>query len=119
MFAKKIKEFRTARGESMEEFGRLVGVKKTTVSNWESGRNYPNSDTLVLLAKLLGVTTDSLLGTDDNHLVKAQRIADTMADQQSDKAKELYQRMLDAGMDEAQIENYISITIAVTKKPTV
>lgn len=40
----RIKEIRKENGNmSMEKFGKMLGVGKSTVSNWENGTNVPNN----------------------------------------------------------------------------
>lgn len=45
-----------------EEFGNLLSVTKTAVSNWENNNRKPDSDMIIKIAKLGNVTTDYLLG---------------------------------------------------------
>jgi len=118
MFAKRIRELRSNREYSQEELGRLVDVKKQTVTNWEAGNNYPNPETLIALAKLFNVSTDYLLGVSEEQKPKEKSLGEIMSDRNSNKAKEVYQRMIDAGMDEATIENYVDILVSVQMKKT-
>lgn len=56
-----------------------TGIPLGTIRRWEQGVNEPDIDSLVVLAKLYGVTTDTLLGTqfadpkvtDDPRIVRA------------------------------------------------
>lgn len=53
-----------------EEFGKLLSVTKTAVSNWENNNRKPDSDMIIKIAKLGNITTDYLLGiTDDPNTV--------------------------------------------------
>ena len=45
----KIKKLRLKIGLTQEEFGYMLGVKKVTVTKWESGENHPQESTLRLL----------------------------------------------------------------------
>lgn len=58
----RIKELREKRGISASEFARLVGVTPTAVWNWEKNSITPRRPALESIAKVLGVTTDFLLG---------------------------------------------------------
>ena len=53
------------KGLSQEELGKLVGISKVSVWQWENGINYPNNETLLKLADYFQVSTDYLLGKSD------------------------------------------------------
>lgn len=57
-----IKQARQARGYTQRELGERIGVSAITVSNWESGKRELRSSALCLLADVLDVSTDQLLG---------------------------------------------------------
>lgn len=61
----KIQELRKARNMTQEELAQALYVSRTAVSKWESGRGYPNIDSLQQLAKFFGVTVDELLSSDE------------------------------------------------------
>ena len=55
------------RGEvSQQKLSAVLGVKQTTFSTWETGRNEPPLPALVAIARHFSVTTDWLLGLDDS-----------------------------------------------------
>ena len=62
MFKDRLKEFRKAAGLSQAQLSARVGVSQQAVGKWENGKSSPDPDTLTALAKLLGVSTDDLLG---------------------------------------------------------
>lgn len=64
----KIKEIRLNRGMTLEEFGKLLNAGKSNVRKWEIGRNLPNPERLLTIAKLGGMTVEQLLY--DNPLAK-------------------------------------------------
>lgn len=66
MLGKKINETRIALGWSQVILAQKLNVTKQTVSNWENDNIQPSIEMLVRLANLFGVTTDYLLGLDDN-----------------------------------------------------
>lgn len=47
---------------SQERLGQLAGVGRSTVAMWECGKSEPAIDTLVRLAEIFGVSTDTVLG---------------------------------------------------------
>ena len=64
-FHEKLQELRKRRGLTQEELAGLLFVSRTAVSKWESGRGYPNLDSLQAIAKLYSVTIDQLLSGDE------------------------------------------------------
>lgn len=60
----RIKSIRLSLGETMEEFGARFNTSKGTVNNWEKGRNLPNKKSLLIIANLVNLTVEELLGTD-------------------------------------------------------
>ena len=65
-FAENIKEFRKARGFSMEELGKRVGKAKSSISAWENGKRTPKMGEIQKIADVLGVTKSQLLGIEDS-----------------------------------------------------
>ena len=63
-FARNLRRYRKEQGFSQVELGKRVNYGYTAIANYESGRNEPSFDTLIELARILGVTTDDLLGAD-------------------------------------------------------
>ncbi len=57
-----IKELRVGREMGVEELAAQLDVETVTVENWESGIEVPDSDLLLRIAILFGVTQDVLLG---------------------------------------------------------
>lgn len=59
-----IKKYRTEAGLSQEEFADKVYVSRQTVSNWETGKSYPDINSLVLMSETFGISVDTLLKGD-------------------------------------------------------
>lgn len=64
-FNEKLQELRKKKGLTQEELAELLYVSRTAISKWESGRGYPNIDSLKAIAKFFGVTIDELLSGDE------------------------------------------------------
>ena len=64
-FNKKLQELRKQKGFTQEELAEKLYVSRTAISKWESGRGYPNIDSLKAIAHLFDVTVDELLSSDD------------------------------------------------------
>lgn len=52
---------RKSRGLTQEELAGALFVSRTAVSKWESGRGYPNLDSLKLIARYFSVSIDELI----------------------------------------------------------
>ena len=55
----------TQNGESQRQAADALGTTKQNVNNWANGKNEPNFQTLVSIAKHYNVSTDYLLGLTD------------------------------------------------------
>jgi transcriptional regulator with XRE-family HTH domain len=64
-FHEKLQELRKHKGLTQEELARALFISRTAVSKWESGRGYPNIDSLRAIAKFYGITLDELLSGDE------------------------------------------------------
>ena len=64
-FNEKLQELRKQKGLTQEELAEVLFVSRTAVSKWESGRGYPNIDSLKAISKFYGVTIDELLSGDE------------------------------------------------------
>lgn len=62
-FHEKLQELRKRKGLTQEELAAYLYVSRAAVSKWESGRGYPNIDSLKAIAKFFGVTVDELLSS--------------------------------------------------------
>ncbi len=60
-FSEKLQELRKSKGLTQEDLAKLLFVSRTAVSKWESGRGYPNIDSLKEISKFFDVSIDDLL----------------------------------------------------------
>ena len=60
-FNEKLQELRKNKGLTQEELAEILYVSRTAVSKWESGRGYPNIDSLKEISKFFEVSIDDLL----------------------------------------------------------
>lgn len=63
-FNEKLQELRKNKGMTQEELAEVLFVSRTAISKWESGRGYPNIDSLKEISKFFSVTIDELLSGD-------------------------------------------------------
>lgn len=64
-FNEKLQELRKQKRLTQEDLAKQIFVSRTAISKWESGRGYPNIESLKRLAKLFSVTVDQLLSGDE------------------------------------------------------
>ena len=64
-FHEKLQALRKQKGLTQEELAQALYVTRTAVSKWESGRGYPNIDSLKAIAAYFSVTVDDLLSCDE------------------------------------------------------
>ena len=64
-FNEKLQELRKQKGITQEELAKELFVSRTAISKWESGRGYPNIESLKLIAKFFSVTVDELLSSNE------------------------------------------------------
>ncbi len=63
MFGEKLKNLRKQEHVSQQKLSDLLGVRQSTVAMWEKGKNTPEYESLVSIAKLFNVSCDYLTGT--------------------------------------------------------
>ena len=69
MLNENIKSLRLARGINQVELAKVLGVTKQTISNWENNNIQPSIEMLVSLADYFGTSTDYLLGRNKINMV--------------------------------------------------
>lgn len=61
-----VRQLRNEKDLSQKQLAQRIGVNKSTVALYESGKRLPSFSKLVSLSRALGVTTDFLLGISDH-----------------------------------------------------
>ena len=64
-FNEKLQELRKQNNLTQEELADALYVSRTAISKWESGRGYPNIDSLKAISKYFSVSLDELLSGDE------------------------------------------------------
>ncbi len=59
--SKQLIHLRTVKGISQEELASLMNVTRQAVSKWETDQTLPDSEKIIRLSEIFGVTTDYLL----------------------------------------------------------
>lgn len=63
-FNEKLQELRKSKNLTQEELAEKLFVSRTAVSKWESGRGYPNIDSLKEISVFFSVSIDELLSSE-------------------------------------------------------
>ena len=90
MIGEYIKNFRTKKGITQEELGRIVGVTTQAVSKWERG-GAPDAELLPNIADALGVTTDMLFGRKNVQNIEDMALEEIMAVERDEGFKKAFQ----------------------------
>lgn len=89
----KLQRLRKQKGLTQEELAERLYVSRTAVSKWESGRGYPNIESLKTIAKVFGISLDELLSGEE-----ILAIAENDHKQKERTIKDLVFGLLDCGM---------------------
>lgn len=71
--ANRLLQYRKLHKLSQEELAEKIGVSRQAISKWERAEASPDTDNLVLLAEVYGVTLDELLRGDDEPVIKEEQ----------------------------------------------
>ncbi len=85
IISEKISILRRDSGLSQDELAEKLNVSRQSVSKWESGKALPDSDKVLALAELFGVTTDFLL-KDSEDFAPAEDAAEEVVSVESEEA---------------------------------
>ena len=92
-FGKKIKKLRTDNGLTQDELAEKIYVTRTAISKWESGRGFPNIESLKAISKYFSVSLDELLSGEE-----ILAIAENDNKQKERALRDLIFGLLDCGM---------------------
>jgi len=76
-FNEKLQLLRAKAGLTQEQLGERLFVSRVTVSKWESGRGYPNIESLRFMARVLSVSIDDLLSGDELVVLAENQVAES------------------------------------------
>lgn len=80
-----IKKYRTEHAMSQDELAEKVFVSRQSVSNWETGKTYPDIKSLLLLSEIFSVSLDQLV-KGDIEIMKKEIDAQELANFQKDNS---------------------------------
>ena len=64
-FNEKLQQLRKQKNLTQEQLAEQLFVSRTAISKWESGKGYPNIESLKCISKLFSVSIDELLSGDE------------------------------------------------------
>ena len=64
-FNEKLQQLRTEKNLTQEQLAEQLYVSRTAISKWESGKGYPNIESLKCISKFFSVTIDELLSGEE------------------------------------------------------
>lgn len=87
--ANRLVELRKRHGYSQEKLAELLGLSRQAVSKWERAEASPDTDNLILLSRLYGVSLDELLQSeaDNGEFVKPEPQGQDGQEERQEKAK--------------------------------
>lgn len=74
LFGDKLKELRINKQLSQDDLGDILGVRKSSISNWETNKATPTYDKLKEIAQYFNVTTDYLLGLNQDDVENLKKL---------------------------------------------
>ena len=66
IFQKRLKELRLESGATQKKLAQILQTTNSAVCDWEKGRTEPDLQMLVKIANAFGVSTDYLVGLQDD-----------------------------------------------------
>ena len=73
-FGNRLQELRKSHSLSQEELADKLGVSRQAVSKWECGEASPDTDNLIQLSKIYGISLDELVGNESVKKVNPTRV---------------------------------------------
>lgn len=92
-FNEKLQELRKQKGLTQEQLAEQLYVSRTAISKWESGRGFPNIESLKAIAKFFKVSLDELLSGEE-----ILEIAEADQKEKTRTVRDLIFGLLDFGM---------------------
>jgi len=74
-----IQKLRISAGLNQVELAKILNVSKQCVSNWENDNVQPSIEMLLKIATFFKVSTDFLLGLDENKTINVSELSDEQA----------------------------------------
>lgn len=117
--ANRLVELRKKNGYSQEELASKLGLSRQAVSKWERAEASPDTDNLICLAKLYGVSLDDLLKTNEsvetivNEQVNSDNCQQVKKENEEDKEEEKDPRARKLRLIEAIVSGALTLIITI------
>ena len=98
----KLYELRKKAGLSQEAFAEKLGVSRQAVSKWECGASLPDTDNLITISNLYGVSLDELVGKTPPVTQVSEPAAEAVESEEKDEYED------EDDKDDAEAEAYYS-----------
>ena len=85
--ANRLVKLRKEKKLSQEALANELGISRQAVSKWERAEASPDTDNLILLAELYGISLDDLLKTDQKEFESGNNQAETEYQNTTEKKK--------------------------------
>lgn len=92
-FHEKLQQLRKQKGLTQEELAERLYVSRTAVSKWESGRGFPNIESLKAISKCFAISVDELLSGEE-----ILAIAEKDQEENEEVIRDIMFGLLDCGM---------------------
>lgn len=99
-FGENLKKARKRSGYTQRQLADLIGAKHNSVSNWETGQNQPDTDSIRKICEILSVTPNDLFGA--SHSVGTTVSRDDLKFALFEGSEEITEDMLREVLDFAQ-----------------
>ena len=111
MFGENLKHIRENAGLSQKALADKIFVSQQTVAKWETNKTTPNPETIILITKVFGITSDYLLGI-SSHKTDEDQTHSNISSSENDFIKSY--RRLDEG-DKGEIRGIIKQMLRAPK----
>lgn len=101
--ANRLVELRKKRGLSQEDLAQELGISRQAVSKWERAESSPDTDNLILLARLYGISLDEMLKTDEEIIMDEED--NTSKNEESETKEENKKDFVHIGWDGIHVKD--------------
>ena len=85
--ANRLQKLRKENGYSQEELADKLGISRQAVSKWERAESSPDTDNLIVLARLYNISLDELLSDNESDEEIRDRVIDREQEEKTDSSK--------------------------------
>lgn len=116
MIGARLKGLRQEKSITQNELGAILGVGKTTISQYESETRSPDTNMLQRIADFFDVTTDYLLGRTDNpNTIMLEYIPEVLRNEDVELI-EMVKEAKESGLTKSELEEILEFARKMKKK---